>query len=135
MFAMSMVLASMGDLRNKGAIMLVTLVLGGVAVIGIGASDWYALTALLMFVWGLGGGIMVNLNQTLAQSHTPDEMMGRVMSVVTLSIAGMMPLGMLVAGGGAQLIGPGESLMVCGGALIAIGAVLWVQLPALREME
>ena len=135
MFSTSMVLASMGDLRHKGAIMLVTLIAGGINVIGIGASDWYALTAVLMFILGLGGGIMVNLNQTLAQTHTPAEMMGRVMSVITLAIAGMMPLGSLVAGGGAVLIGPGEWLIVCGVALILIGAVLWARLPALRDME
>jgi len=78
---------------------------------------------------------MVNLNQTLAQSHTPDEMMGRVMSVVTLAIAGMMPLGSLAAGTAAIWIGAGEWLMICGAVLILIGAVLWVRLPALREME
>ena len=135
MFSMSVVLASMSNLRNKGAILLITLVIGGAIVIGIGASQWYVVTAIMMFLWGLGGGIMVNLNQTLAQSHTPDEMMGRVMSVVTLAIAGMMPLGSLVAGTAAIWIGAGEWLMICGAALIVIGAVLWVRLPALREME
>jgi MFS family permease len=134
MLVMSVVLASMSDLRHKGAILLITLVIGGVVVIGIGASQWYAVTALMMFLWGLGGGIMVNLNQTLAQMHTPDEMMGRVMSVVALAIAGMMPLGMLVAGGGSVLLGAGEWLMLCGVALIAIGALLWFRLPALRQM-
>lgn len=135
MFSMSVVLASMSNLRNKGAILLITLVIGGAIVIGIGASQWYVVTAIMMFLWGLGGGIMVNLNQTLAQSHTPDEMMGRVMSVVTLAIAGMMPLGSLAAGAGAIWIGAGEWLMLCGVALMVIGSVLWFRLPALREME
>lgn len=135
MFSMSVALASMNNLRRRGAIMLIVLVIGGVNVIAIGASEWYLLTAVLMFVWGLGGGVMVNLSQTLAQTHTPDEMMGRVMSVVALAIAGMMPLGSLAAGGGALLIGPGESLIVSGVLLIVIGVVLWVRLPALRDME
>jgi len=135
MLVMSIALASMSNLRRKGAVLLITMMIGGVIVIGIGASTWYLVTALIMFLWGLGGGIMINLNQTLAQSHTPDEMMGRVMSVITLAIAGMMPLGSLVAGGGAELIGAREWLMVCGVALVAIGAVLWVRLPALREMN
>jgi MFS family permease len=135
MLTMSIALASMSDLRRKGALLLITLMIGGVIVVGLGASPWYLLTAFVMFLWGLGGGIIVNLNQTLAQSHTPDEMMGRVMSVVALAIAGMMPLGSLAAGGGAELIGAREWLMVCGIALIVIGALLWVRLPALREMD
>lgn len=135
MLLMSIGLASMSNLRRKGALLLITLMIGGVIVIGIGASRSYLLTAIMMFLWGLGGGIIVNLNQTLAQSHTPDEMMGRVMSVVTLAIAGMMPLGSLAAGGGAELIGAAEWLMGCGIALIVIGALLWVRLPDLREMD
>ena len=135
MLTMSIALASMSNLRRKGALLLITLMIGGVIVIGIGASQWYLLTAFVMFLWGLGGGIIINLNQTLAQSHTPDEMMGRVMSVVALAVAGMMPLGSLAAGGGAELIGAGEWLMACGTALIVIGAVLWIRLPALREMD
>lgn len=135
MLVMSVVLASMSNLRHKGAMLLITLMIGGVVVVGIGASQWYVVTAVMMFLWGLGGGVMVNLNQTLAQTHTPDEMMGRVMSVVTLAIAGMMPLGMLAAGGGSVLIGAGEWLMVCGVTLVVVGAVLWFRLPALREME
>jgi MFS family permease len=135
MLVMSIALASMSRLRRKGAVLLITLMIGGVIVIGLGASRSYLLTAFVMFLWGLGGGIMVNLNQTLAQSHTPDEMMGRVMSVVALAIAGMMPLGSLAAGGGAELIGASAWLMLCGVALIVIGAVLWWRLPALREMD
>jgi MFS family permease len=135
MLVMSIALASMSNLRRKGAVLLVTLMIGGLMVVGIGASKWYLVTAIVMFLWGLCGGIMVNLNQTLAQSHTPDEMMGRVMSVVALAIAGMMPLGSLVAGAGAELTGAGVWLVICGVAMIAIGALLWVRLPALREME
>ncbi len=135
MLVMSIGLASMSNLRRKGALLLITLMIGGVVVIALGASRWYAVTAVVMFLWGLGGGIIVNLNQTLAQSHTPDEMMGRVMSVVALAIAGMMPLGSLAAGGGAELIGAGEWLMLCGTVLVVIGAVFWFRLPALREMD
>jgi MFS family permease len=135
MFLMSVVLASMSDLRHKGALLLITLMIGGVIVAGIGASQWYAVTAVMMFLWGLGGGIIVNLNQTLAQTHTPDEMMGRVMSVVALAIAGMMPLGMLAAGGGSVLTGAGEWLILCGAVLTLLGVVMWVRLPALRTMD
>jgi MFS family permease len=135
MLTMSIALASMSNLRRKGAVLLVTMMIAGFAVVGLGASQWYLVTAIVMFLWGLGGGIMVNLNQTLAQSHTPNEMMGRVMSVVTLGIAGMIPLGSLAAGGLAEVIGASEALMAFGVALTLIGAVLWVRLPALRDMN
>jgi hypothetical protein len=93
------------------------------------------MTAFLMFIWGLDGGIQVNLNQTLAQSNTPDHMMGRVMSVIMLSIAGLMPMGSLVAGWGAGRFGSGEWLAGCGILLMLLGTVSWTRLPALREMD
>lgn len=135
MFGMSVALASIGGLSNKGKWMLGSLIMGGVNLVLLGWSPWYPMTAFLMFIWGLGGGIQVNLNQTLAQSNTPDYMMGRVMSVVMLSIAGLMPLGSLIAGWGAGRFGSGEWLAGCGVLLVLLGILSWTRLPALREMD
>jgi MFS family permease len=135
MFGMSVALASIGGLNQKGKWMLGSLIMGGANLVLLGWSPWYPLTAFLMFIWGLGGGIQVNLNQTLAQSNTPDHMMGRVMSVVMLSIAGLMPLGSLIAGWGAGRFGSGEWLAGCGLLLILLGILSWTRLPALREMD
>jgi len=135
MLGMSVTLASIGGLNQKGKWILASLIMGGVNLILLGWSPWYPMTAFLMFIWGLCGGIMMNLNQTLAQSNTPDHMMGRVMSVVMLSIAGLMPMGSLIAGWGAVRFGSGEWLMGCGVLLILLGIVSWARLPALREMD
>ncbi|MBT5774763.1 MAG: MFS transporter [Dehalococcoidia bacterium] len=135
MLGMSIALASIGGLNQKGKWMLGSLIMGGANLILLGWSPWYPMTAFLMFIWGLGGGIQINLNQTLAQSNTPDHMMGRVMSVVMLSIAGLMPLGSLIAGWGAGRFGSGEWLIGCGVLLILLGIVSWTRLPALREMD
>jgi hypothetical protein len=88
-----------------------------------------------MFIWGLDGSIQVNFNQTLAQSNTPDHMMGHVMSVAMLSIAGLMPLGSLIAGWGAGRFGSSEWLAGCRVLMIFLGIVSWTRLPALREMD
>jgi hypothetical protein len=38
------------------------------------------------------------MSQTILQTHSPPEVLGRVLSIVTLSISGFIPLGALQAG-------------------------------------
>lgn len=52
----------------------------------------------------------------------PNAMMGRVMSIYTLSIAGIIPLGSLLAGGGAAVIGA-DSYQMLSGAVLGLAAV------------
>lgn len=76
-----------------------------------------------MALWGLGGGVYVNLNQTLIQTNTPNAMMARVMSIYMLSIAGIIPLGSLLAGTGAAAIGADRYQMLSG--VILTLAAIW----------
>ena len=134
MFAMSLWLAAHGELSRKGLWFIGNLLVSGPLMVGMGLSGWYPLTALLMFGWGLAGGIFVNLNQTLIQTNTPNALMGRVMSIYGLSIAGIIPLGSLLAGAGAEAIGADGYLVLSG---VVIGACsVWAALTqrALRAM-
>lgn len=135
MFTMSFLLASRQSMPNKGMLFLISLTISGPIVMGLGLSSWYPLTALLMFVWGLGGGIFININQTLVQSHTPPEMMGRVMAIYSLAIAGFMPLGSLLAGLGASAIGASEWLVVSGAVLGPIALLALFTQGSLRRMS
>lgn len=63
------------------------------------------------------------------------KLRGRVVSVYTLSFFGLMPLGALLAGFVAEFIG--EPLTIILSALISLGfgLVLYVRVPALRQLE
>ncbi len=135
MFAMSFVLASRQAMPNKGRLFMVSLAISGPIVAGLGLSPSYVLIALLMLAWGLGGGIFVNINQTLVQLHTPPEMMGRVMAIYSLAIAGFMPLGSLLAGIGASAIGASEWLVICGAVLGPVALLALFTQGSLRRMS
>jgi hypothetical protein len=64
----------------------------------IGPAPSYVSLAVILFAWGLTGGFYLNLNQTLLQRNTPPEVMGRVMSVHSLLMVGLAPMGALVIG-------------------------------------
>jgi MFS family permease len=114
MLIMSAFMATRRNLNRKGYWFLVNLLVAGPAIVVMGLSGWYPLTAVAMFVWGLNGGAHINLNQALIQINTPGPMMGRVMSIYMLSIAGLIPLGSLLSGVTAEVIGADGALILAG---------------------
>lgn len=135
MFCMSLFLLTRRAIHRKGHWFVVNLLWAGPVMILTGWSGSYWLTALLMTLWGLGGGVYVNLNQTLIQSNTPNAMMGRVMSIYTLSIAGIIPLGSLLAGVGAASIGADGYQMLSGGILTIAAVWGFLTLRELRALD
>jgi MFS family permease len=130
----TVVLASIGGLKHRGAWFIWTMVPGGIGWAAIGLSRSYALTAAIMLVWGIGGGLFMNLNQTLVQSNTPSEFMGRVMSVHTLCFMGISPIGALLAGAGAGVIGAGNWVVISGLVWAGCAVMFGITQPALRRM-
>lgn len=134
MLVTSILLAAARNIRRKGMWFMTNLIGGGVIWAGVGLSDAYALTFVLMLAWGLGGGLFINLNQTLIQLNTPDRLMGRVMSVHTLAFQGVGPLGALIAGGAADAIGATSWVTACGAAIAVAAALGLLTQPGLRRM-
>ena len=135
MGATSVVLARSRDLSHKGAWFAGGLVAGGLIQVGLGLSRIYVLTALLMFLWGVGGGLFMNLNQTLIQTHTADEVMGRVMALHTLAMVGLAPLGALAGGVIAGLIGVPAAIALSGLVVSAVAVAVLVKVDSLRSMR
>jgi len=130
----SMYLARRGEVRAKGALLGSSLAVGGIVLALMGLSPWYALSAALMLVWGVGGGLFVNLNQTLIQSHTPHDVMGRVMSLHSLAMQGLGPAGALLAGALAAGVGAPAAIALCGVGMTAVAVSVLVREPLLRDM-
>lgn len=135
MLITSLSLASAKDLRRKGLIFTSNMILGGVLFAGIGLSTVYPLTMALMFFWGMGGGLFINLNQTLIQANTPNELMGRVMSVHTVSFQGVGPIGALMAGAGAAALGIPVWVSISGVLLCTAAILALLTQPELRRMS
>lgn len=130
----SLLLAWLKTLPDKGAWFLVALGVMGLGMAGMGLSPWYAVTMVVMLLWGIGGGVYMNLNQTLVQSNTPLDLMGRVMSVYTVTLMGLGPVGGLVAGAAAGVVGAPAWAAVCGIALAVAAALSFVFQPSLRRL-
>jgi hypothetical protein len=71
----------------------------------------------------------------LIQSHIPDAIRGRVMSVYTLVIFGTFPLGSLIAGAIAEGIGAPGAILISAGAVLLVSIVLRLIVPEITELE
>ncbi len=131
----SLMLASFERVDRAGLFFLVTLVVGGILNVSVGLAPWYTIALVIMFLNGLDAGVFVNLNMALIQAHTPNAIMGRVMSIYQMCMAGGMPLGALIAGLMADSVGTREWFAICGAMLILLGIGMIATQPALRRMS
>ncbi|MCY3882336.1 MAG: MFS transporter [Dehalococcoidia bacterium] len=131
----SVVLASFRRVDRAGFYFLCTLVAGGVLNVALGLSPWYSVALVIMFITGFNAGIFINLNMALVQAHTPNAIMGRVMSIYQMCMAGAMPIGALVAGPMADVVGAPYWFAIGGALLFLLGVVVIATQPALRRMS
>ena len=83
---------------------------------------------------GLGSMVFMTVNNTSIQLVIPDEMRGRVMSVMMMTF-GLMPLGAVPAGVAAESVGVRPVVAIAGVLCIAVMLVLFFSLSAFRRMD
>lgn len=119
----SLVVASLGDFRNKGRLLLVSGVAMGICLMLYVGIPLVAATFLFLAMVGAAGNVCMVTNQTLLQVNTEDAYRGRVMSVYML-MWGLSPLGTLPAGVLADRLGVSPVIALQGALLVLVfGAV------------
>jgi MFS family permease len=103
-----LVTASLGRVERRGLLQLAALAALSASLIGFALSTSLWVAVPLLAASGFFELIYLTTNQTLLQLSIPESMRGRVTSVVSLN-AGLSPLGGLVAGVGADLVGPARA--------------------------
>lgn len=122
-------------LVRKGLWFMCGLCWGSGVQILLGQSGSIVLMSLFLFMWGVGGGFYMNLNQTLIQNNTPREVMGRVMAIHSLLMSGLAPSGALLVGFIARRIDSAPlTFSVCGVLMLLSTLYFLVFKPHLRPM-
>lgn len=132
MLAGSLLIASRGDFERKGDVLLWSLLIGAGVFFTFAMSRWLPLSLAMMAAWGFGAAFFMNLTVTLIQSHTPDALMGRVMSVQALCFFGVSPIGNLESGAVAQTLGAPAAATVGAGAVALMCLYFFLYQPKLR---
>ncbi|MEY4366228.1 MAG: hypothetical protein RLZZ305_1572 [Actinomycetota bacterium] len=126
-FVMSMAIMRWNHvLRQKGLWFMCGLCWGSCVQMLLGQSFSLLSMGLFLFMWGLGGGLYTNLNQTLIQNNTPPAVMGRVMALQSLLMSGLAPVGALLVGFVARSVDNAPATFTACGALMLLSAVYFL---------
>ncbi|MBN2055052.1 MFS transporter [bacterium] len=125
-------LAGRRSVQGLGKVLAWAPVVFGLGLIGLGLSTRLWLSLTVIPVAGLGMMVQMASTNTVLQTIVDDDKRGRVMSFYSMAFMGMVPLGNLVAGSLAHLIG--APLTVILGGSFCIAGAFWfaLRLPALR---
>jgi predicted MFS family arabinose efflux permease len=131
----ALMIASLGRINYKGKLLTIGMFVFPCMLLLFALVRWLPFALLAMVGAGWGFMVLFNIANTLIQTLVSDELRGRVVSVYTLSFFGLMPVGALLAGSVAEVIG--EPLTIIASALISLGFALFILLrvPALRLLE
>ncbi|HEY6000414.1 MAG TPA: MFS transporter [bacterium] len=100
----------------------------GAALVVFAAARSFAVAAPLLVIAGAAMVAQAATANTLVQAMVPDVLRGRIMSVFTLVLMGAMPLGNIVIGALAELIGTTAAIAAFGlGLCAAVGAIAAVR--------
>ena len=94
----SLLVAGMGNTKNKGRFALTVLICLGAGISGFSLSKFLPVSYLMLVLVGASMMAVFATVTSLVQLITTNEMRGRVMSVYNCAFRGGMPMGNLVSG-------------------------------------
>lgn len=128
-----LIMASLGNIRYQGRIILAAVTLYGVATALFGLTNSFYLAIILLSLVGVGDMISTVLRNTLRNMLTPDHIRGRMLAVNTLFIQGGPMIGETEAGAVAHLLGAPFAVFSGGIATIFATVWIWWKVPKLRN--
>jgi len=106
----------------------------GIGLIALGVSRFVWLSVLVMPVVGFGMLVQLASCNTVLQTLVDDSMRGRVMSLYSMAFMGMVPLGSLLSGFMARLVGSPVTLILNGAWCIVGSLLFFAQLKKFRRL-
>jgi MFS family permease len=121
--------------RNVGPILFISTAVFGISIVVFSLSTSLFLSIAALAVYGASDTVSVVIRHSLVQLQTPNDMLGRVMSINSMFTGTSNTLGEFRAGAIAAGIGAVGSVLIGGiGALLV--AALWLKLfPQLARVD
>jgi MFS family permease len=126
-------LASLGDYKHKGRLMLCIFLFFGVSLVLFAQSHWYPLSLVIIGVVGAMAAGYDAMQHILLQLHVTDEQRGRAIGIWQLSI-GFGPLGSFTLGALAMAFGARLAQSIYGIVMIGFFVGLAIFIPRLRRL-
>jgi MFS family permease len=129
----ALVVAWLGKFGRMGLTTLVVQAVFGLLMVAFGLSRVLWLSELLLFATGAAMMIVFSTITSLVQLIAPNDMRGRVMSIYMVAFRGGMPIGSLVSGYFATLLGAPLVIELSGVLLTLVACYFLVRSHGVRE--
>jgi MFS family permease len=133
--AAALLIASLGRFHFRGRLLTFGTFALPAAMAAFALSRSTPLSLLLALGTGLALILVFNLANALVQTHSPDALRGRIMSVYTFVFFGLVPIGSLGVGVTAEKLGQPAAILVGSGVTLGAAAALAVFMPHLRRQS
>jgi MFS family permease len=130
----SLTIASLGRSTARGRILTAGSILFPLLLLVYSFTRHLPSSLLLVMTVGFGSVVTLNLINSLVQTLSSDGLRGRVMSLYSLAIFGLMPVGGLLAGTAAQRFGEPAAVAACALLMLAISLAIALGSPRLRGL-
>jgi len=117
----ALTVAWLGNIRHKGRIAIVTLMLLGLWITAFAVSKTMPASCVILFLSGASMMVVFAMVNSLVQLITTNEMRGRVMSVYNFAFRGGMPMGNLLTGKLVRMYSAPPVLAANGLLLVLVG--------------
>jgi len=125
LFLMAVVLLRIGTLLRPGRALLIAQFLGGlVLALGFLRIDYW-LFVVIIFIWGLCGGVAMSMSRSVMQELAPPGQRARVMSFYSLAMMGAGPFGAVWAGYMVEWFDARTTLLVNGLAMTVVASAIY----------
>jgi MFS family permease len=129
----ALLLTLMSAIRRRGALLLGAITTFGVALIIFALTEQWPLALAMLALAGFADALYILTIFGLLLAKAPEHLRGRVMSVFTLTDTGMTPMGSLIVGGLAGLVGAQAALATSGTVVVASILGVAAKFPRLRR--
>jgi MFS family permease len=119
--------------RRQGVLLLVSLVSLGVVMILFSQTTSFPLAILALVAFGGCQVFYMATTNTMLQVIVPDHLRGRVMSIYALD-RGLMPVGALIAGISAHVIGAPATVSYMGLVVVLLAILVAWRAPVVRDI-
>jgi MFS family permease len=124
-----------GDVKRKGALVIVGALIfaGGLGLLGI--SQWFWMAVAAVAILGFTDALSVSIRRTVVQLLAPDQMLGRAASLITVFAQTTNGLGALLAGIAAENLGAPNTLLLGSGLCFIMILAICLAIPQLWRYQ
>ncbi len=130
----SLYLASRRTVVGLGRVIAIACAALGISLVLFSFSRSLIFSLPLLMLTGFSLVVQMASSNTVLQTIVDDDKRGRVMALYTMAFLGVAPLGSLLAGGIATLVGAPTTLAIAGTVCVLTALVFALRLPGLRPL-